>query len=243
MKSGRAERWAVRVFQWEESHEGYPKFLDCDEFQKEFWNNFCLAHSNVVAINKLELVSYYQKARSVDDYLDEFIEPVTEVDNSDPKMVMIKFQKGLDLWIQNTIATMAHGCPSDIIPEEWYEAARRIDQNCSANEAFQAAYRVPTLSSCLVPVNPLQTIPVTIHTNLEKDTHRRRNTVLLTCYKCGKLRHKTPDFPLIFNIRSLTTEEIEMELMAQKDLAEAEKAALKVEESVDLIEDFVQDNE
>ena len=36
MKSGRAEKWAARVFQWEEKHMGYTKFLDWDEFRNEF---------------------------------------------------------------------------------------------------------------------------------------------------------------------------------------------------------------
>ena len=36
MKSGRASKWAERIFQWEEKNEGYPRFLDWEEFWKEF---------------------------------------------------------------------------------------------------------------------------------------------------------------------------------------------------------------
>jgi hypothetical protein len=32
MKSGRAAKWAERIFLWEEKHEGYSKFLDWEEF-------------------------------------------------------------------------------------------------------------------------------------------------------------------------------------------------------------------
>ena len=54
---------------------------------------------------------YYQKSRSVDDYLDEFVELVVEAGYTDPKTTVVKFWKGLDPQIQNTIATMAYGCP------------------------------------------------------------------------------------------------------------------------------------
>ena len=74
-----------------------------------------------MAINRLESTGYYQKSRSVDDYLDEFVELVAEAGYTDPKTTIVKFRKGLDPQIQNTIATMAYGCPSDTSPEDWYE--------------------------------------------------------------------------------------------------------------------------
>ena len=79
MKSGRAAKWAAWVFKWEEDNGGYSKFLDWDEFWTEFQKDFCPTHSNTATINKLESVSYYQKAQSVDNYLDEFLELILEV--------------------------------------------------------------------------------------------------------------------------------------------------------------------
>ena len=93
----------------------------------------------------------------MDDYLDEFVELITEAGYIDPKIVVVKFRKGLDPQIQNTIAMMAYGCPSDSSPENWYEAAKNIDQNRAANEAFKTAYRTPI--STHPPINPLRTIP------------------------------------------------------------------------------------
>ena len=93
-----------------------------------------------MAINKLESTTYYQKSRSLDDYLDEFVELVAEAGYMDPKIVVVKFRKGLDPQIQNTIATMAYGCPSDASLQNWYEAAKNIDQNRTVNEAFKTAY-------------------------------------------------------------------------------------------------------
>jgi len=31
---------------------------------------------------------------------------------------------------------MPSGCPSDMVPMDWYTAARTIDQNQATNEAF-----------------------------------------------------------------------------------------------------------
>ena len=129
MKSERAAKWAARVFKWEEDNRGYLKFLDWDEFQTEFQKDFCLAHKDVAAINKLESTTYYQKTRLVDNYLDEFLDLIMEVGYMDPKISVVKFQKGLDPQIQNTIATMAYGRPSDSNPDAWYEAAKNVDQN------------------------------------------------------------------------------------------------------------------
>ena len=155
MKSGQAAKWAERVFEWEERHEGYSKFLDWEEFRKEFQKDFCPAHSDVAAINKLESTGYYQKSRSVDNYLDEFIELVVEAGYTDPKTTVVKFRKGLNSQIQNTIATMAFGRPSNASLEGWYKAAKNIDQNCAANEAFKLAYRTPRPA-------PVQTAPIPV---------------------------------------------------------------------------------
>ena len=140
MKSGRAAKWAAGIFKWEEDHQGYSKFLDWDEFRLAFQKDFCPAHSDTAAINKLESASYFQKACSVDDYLDEFVDLIAEAGYTDPKTTVVKFRKGLDPQIQNTIATMAYGRPSDTSPENLYEAARTVYQNQGANEAFKTAY-------------------------------------------------------------------------------------------------------
>ena len=202
----------------------------------------------------MESTTYYQKSRSVDDYLDEFVELVAEAGYTDPKTTVVKFRKGLDPHIQNTIATMAYGRPSDASPEDWYEAAKTVDQNRAANEAFKLAYRTPTSTSRpvsnpvrpapqsvfriphpIVPSNPTPGNPVP----MDIDVNRKKNSVF-NCYKCGAPGHKAPDCPLQFDIRHWTMEELEAELMARKDLAETEA---KLEENPALTEDFVQDSE
>ena len=63
---------------------------------------------------------------------------VSDAGYTDPQTLVVKFWRGLRLGIQNQIATMPYGRPADTDPDMWYRAARRIDQACLANEAFQS---------------------------------------------------------------------------------------------------------
>ena len=113
--------------------------MDWEAFKTEFWRDFCPTHSDAAAINKLESTSYFQKSCSMDDYMDEFIDLITDVGYTDPKTIMVKFRRRLDPQIQNAIATMTYGRPSDISLTHWYDTAKNIDQNWAANEAFRSA--------------------------------------------------------------------------------------------------------
>ena len=131
MKAGWAAKWSTRLFWWEEQLEnvGYHKFLNWEDFQDEFKREFCPVYADSAAINQLESTAYFQKSHSVDEYLDEFQDLITEAGYSDLKTIVMKSHWGLDSQIQNTIATMPSGCPSDMVPTDWYTAARTIHQN------------------------------------------------------------------------------------------------------------------
>ena len=116
MKSSRAGKWAATVFEWEEDNEGYLRFLDWDRFWAEFQKNFCPLHSNTVAINALESISYFQGNHSIDDYLDEFTDLITDARYMDLKIIIVKFQRGLNPQIQDAIATLAYRRPSNTSP-------------------------------------------------------------------------------------------------------------------------------
>jgi hypothetical protein len=61
-------------------------------------------------------MAYYQKTQLVDDYLDEFLDLIAESRYTDPKTLVVKFRRSLDPQIQNVVATIANGQPSNVIP-------------------------------------------------------------------------------------------------------------------------------
>ena len=142
MKSGHAQKWTAHIFRWEQQpkNSGADKFFNWEDFRNEFRKEFTPAHSDALAINRLESAAYYQKNRPLDDYIDEFQDLVSESGYSDPKTIVVKFRRGLNPQIQNAVATMSSRRPSDANPDEWYNMARTVDQNQAANEAFTSIH-------------------------------------------------------------------------------------------------------
>ena len=77
--------------------------------------------------------------------------------------------------------------------------------------------------------------------SLDTGITQEKHPIPLTCYRCHKTRHKAPDCPLKFDIRTLSVDEIEMELKVRKDMSEVETPLVETE--VASPEDFVQNNE
>ena len=248
MKSGRAARWAARVFKWEEVRKT-PSFPNWEGFRDEFKKEFCPAHTEATAINRLESTAYFQRNRSVDAYLDEFIDLIVEAGYTDAKTVVIKFRKGLDPQIQNAIATMTNGRPSDMDTGGWYGAARTIDENKATNEAFRSSYRSPAVTQTSTqapsrpafnalkfpapkPSGPSPGNPVP----MDVDAARKK----LACYRCGSLEHLSNRCPLRFDIRNLSVEELQEHLSYR--LAELDVAPMEPEPEEEK-EDFVPNDE
>jgi hypothetical protein len=53
--------------------------------------------------------------------------------------IILKFHQGLNAMIQDHVACMTAGRPSDDALQEWYAAALLCDKNCIANKAFRAS--------------------------------------------------------------------------------------------------------
>src|SRR5271168_4281047 len=136
-----------------------------------------------------------------------------------PKTIVVKFRRGLESRIQDAIATMTSGRPSDEVPTQWYSAACTLDQNRATNEAFRSSYRPPN------PIlsQPRQTFPGIIrppihaHVNpspgnpvpMDVDAARKKASLPLTCYRCGKPGHKSTECALRFDIRALSVDELQ----------------------------------
>jgi hypothetical protein len=142
MNQGRAQKWANRVYHWEAvpANIGNPHFVDWDDFRSRFQTKFFPLHLDAVATNKLEGTSYFQGRRTVDDYLDDFRDLISDSGYADPKTIVVKFRRGLNPSIADAVATMASGRPDDLDPEAWFEAAIRFDQNQAANAAFRSTH-------------------------------------------------------------------------------------------------------
>jgi hypothetical protein len=121
----------------------------------DFISKFFPKNEVTVALTKLESTRYYQGRKSVDDYIDEFLELIEEAGYSDGLSIVMKFQKGLDWDLQDRIAEMVQGRPEDDEPEEWYVVVQVLDANRAVNQAFHGTQRVaaftPT-SRTLFPV-------------------------------------------------------------------------------------------
>ena len=257
MKSGRAQKWAARIFRWEQQPENTEtnKFFGWSDFRDEFRREFTPAHADALAINRLESSAYYQKNRSLDEYLDEFQDLITDSGYTDPKTIVVKFRRGLNTQIQNSVATMASGRPSDSVPAQWYNAARTVDENRAANEAFSASstYRSTAPTSRPVGTSVVRAAPSLAKTGhshisptpghpvpMDLDAARKMASGPL-CFRCKQPGHFTRDCPSRYDLRYLTLDELQEELsirMAQLDVVPPETEETRPEK-----EDFYQDNE
>jgi hypothetical protein len=261
MNQGRAQKWVNRVYQWESTpaNVGTPYFHDWSDFRSKFRAEFYPLHSDAVATNKLEGTSYFQGRRTVDDYLDEFRDLISESGYTDPKTIVVKFRRGLNPTIADAVATMAAGRPDDLDPDGWYEAAIRIDQNQAANAAFRSAHAShskPPPTSSTFPTRPAPSAPAKpfhkfAHLSptpgnpvpMDVDALKKTGKTPLSCYRCGKLGHISSQCPNGFDICHLdrgNTELLLEQLSAHLDMMNVSAASAQVSEESEEVSDFLE---
>jgi len=85
----------------------------------------------------LETSKYHQGSHSVDKYINKLCELVDHTEYTEGMNIVLKFWHGLIPIIQNYIACLTYGRPSDDVLKDWYDAAILCNENHIANSAFQ----------------------------------------------------------------------------------------------------------
>jgi len=149
---------------------------------------------------------------------------------------------------------MPYRQPADTNPDVWYKVARRINQACLANEAFQSmsrsapsaalktiSARSPLLSVTRLPLAlppsvtlkpPLTTPSIGVPIDVDV-TRKARSLPPRGCYRCGDTNHVVRDCSHCLDVHQLTTEQREElieDLLALKDAVPIEESCPPEEE-------------
>ena len=152
MKVAHAVRFTDRAMQTAQSDGSLP-WLSRADFRLEFVCKFCPKNEVQTAHTDFENTKYHQGSHSVDEYVDDFCELIDHVKYTEGSNITLKFWHGLNSIIQNYIACLTHGRPSDNNPQDWYDAVVLCNENCIANVAFQSILQQVNSMSLLQSVN------------------------------------------------------------------------------------------
>ncbi len=269
MNQSRAQKWANRIYRWESTpaNSGADYFVDWDDFRSRFRTEFFPLHSEAAATNRLEGTTYFQGRRTVDDYLDDFRDLISDSGYADSKTIVVKFRRGLNPTIADAVATMAAGRPDDLDPEAWYEAAIRIDQNQAANAAFRSAHTsVPqpkhlSVGTITRPVADFRAAPLPNRQNppprfahvaptpgnpvpMDIDAAKKHGKLPVTCFRCGRPGHTVHGCPQPMDIRTMGRDEADFLMghisarMDEMNLATAEASESEEELPLASEQDF-----
>jgi hypothetical protein len=143
MKAGRASLYADQVL-WYKAKNGVPQYLSWFAFWEDFVKTFCPKSKAQRALTWLETVEYHQGCQTVDKYTDKFWDLIKLAGYTNRLAIVIKFCCRLSQEIQDQVATMPVGQPTNDKLEDWYEAMALCDENRITNAAFFSAKPVPT---------------------------------------------------------------------------------------------------
>jgi hypothetical protein len=149
-KGRRAATFAECII-WQEMRTGKMCFTSWDKFREEFMAVFCPENEATTALMRLESDCYFQGKQNVEAYIDKFKDLVDLSGYTDPIAIVLKFRRSLNSTTQDRISESGTDRPQDRDFDGWFKAARRLDLNHLANEAFDYASRRPLTQSAPVP--------------------------------------------------------------------------------------------
>jgi hypothetical protein len=122
-------------------------FASWHDFTKEFAATFCPENKATTALMWLESDHDYQGKQNMEAYINKFKDLIDLSRYTDPIMIILKFCRGLNLMTQDCIAKSGADRLGDTDFNGWFKAARCLDLNRLANEAFHLASRRPPTHS------------------------------------------------------------------------------------------------
>jgi hypothetical protein len=228
-------------------------FASWDKFREEFMAVFCPENEATTALMRLESDQYFQGKQNMEAYIDEFKDLVDVSRYTDPIAIVLKFRHGLNSATQDRITESGMDRLQDRDFDSWFKAARHLDLNCLANEAFHYASRrplthsAPTLTMYPAPPcapfsflrshPPITTTSAAMHTPsralppgipMDIDCTQTLKPLTQTCYRCGQTSHISKDCNLQHDVHHMTLDEEDnfiQQIMANCDAAVAAASA------------------
>jgi hypothetical protein len=230
-KGGCAASFAEHILR-QELRSGKMCFASWREFTEEFTSRFCPENEATTVLMRLESDQYFQAKRNVEAYINEFKDLIDLSGYMDPIAIVLKFRRGLNPTTQDRITESGMDRPSDMDFDGWFKAARRLDLNHLANEAFHLASRrpsahsAPTLTTYPAPPRvpfsffhsppPVTAIPAAMHAPscalppgipMDVDRTRAFKPLTQTCYRCGKTGHISKECDRRHDVCHMTLDE------------------------------------
>jgi hypothetical protein len=162
-------------------------FASWNKFREEFTAAFCPENEATTVLMRLESDHYFQGKRNIEAYIDKFNNLVNLSGYTDPIAIVLKFRHSLNLTAQDRIAESGMDRPKDRDFDGWFKAARRLDLNHLANEAFHYTSRRPLTQSTPTPT----THSAPPHT-LFSFFHSQASPTAATLQQCTPLRAHFP---------------------------------------------------
>jgi hypothetical protein len=269
MRTDRAYRFSQRALAYMVDNSRW-EWNTFEEFSKEFAQEFFTPEEEIDALTRLETSAYHQGRRTIDDYVDDFVELMTRSRFSDMRSAVVKFRKGLEPSFAHTLAESLHPPANDDL-KGWVAQAKQLDRSRRMHQQTTAILKttstapakaeaprahplrfgsVPAAPAAVnppvAPKLPVPPAPRPLPPGIPMDVDATRSQAARTarCFRCGQTGHLRSDCPQRYDVRYLDVEELQNALVNALDAKESMDRQEEVQTAVHRTEeDFASDSE